>query len=59
MLLPPALALDEAVGPTNTLVFVVVAIGVLNIPLVLFYNLFAHRAFRGKFETELSPARRT
>jgi cytochrome d ubiquinol oxidase subunit II len=45
--LPPHLTLTEAQGPRNTLVFLLVGIG-LNIPLVLFYNWFAHRTFRGK-----------
>ena len=57
VLLPPALTVDEAASPNNTLVFIVIAIGLLNMPLVLSYNLFAHRAFRGKVDTEPSPAR--
>jgi cytochrome d ubiquinol oxidase subunit II len=34
------------------MVFILVGIG-LNMPLVLAYNVFAHRAFAGKFPTEL------
>jgi cytochrome d ubiquinol oxidase subunit II len=48
---PPALTVDSAVGPHNTMVFVLVGIG-LNMPLVLGYNVFAHRAFRGKLDNE-------
>jgi cytochrome d ubiquinol oxidase subunit II len=47
VLIPPALTLDEAVSPPNTMVFVAVGIG-LNVPLLFFYNWFAHRTFRGK-----------
>jgi cytochrome d ubiquinol oxidase subunit II len=47
VLIPPALTLDDTVSPPNTMVFVAVGIG-LNVPLLLFYNWFAHRAFRGK-----------
>jgi cytochrome d ubiquinol oxidase subunit II len=47
VLIPPALTLDETVSPANTMVFVAVGIG-LNMPLLFFYNWFAHRTFRGK-----------
>jgi cytochrome d ubiquinol oxidase subunit II len=47
VLIPPALTLDDTVSPPNTMVFVAVGIG-LNVPLLLFYNWFAHRVFRGK-----------
>jgi cytochrome d ubiquinol oxidase subunit II len=47
VLIPPALTLDDTVSPANTMVFVAVGIG-LNVPLLFFYNWFAHRAFRGK-----------
>jgi cytochrome d ubiquinol oxidase subunit II len=47
VLIPPALTLDDTVSPPNTMVFVAVGIG-LNVPLLFFYNWFAHRAFRGK-----------
>jgi cytochrome d ubiquinol oxidase subunit II len=50
VLIPPALTLDEAVSPPNTMVFLAVGIG-LNVPLLLFYNWFAHREFRGKLIT--------
>jgi cytochrome bd ubiquinol oxidase subunit II len=55
VLLPPRLTLDKAASPANTLAFLLVGVG-LNMPLVLFYNLFAHRAFRGKLDAEPSPA---
>jgi cytochrome d ubiquinol oxidase subunit II len=47
VLMPPALTLDDAVSPPNTMVFLAVGIG-LNVPLLFFYNWFAHRTFRGK-----------
>ena len=50
VLAPPALTLDDAVSPRNTMDFLAVGIG-LNMPLLLFYNWFAHRAFRGKLDT--------
>jgi cytochrome d ubiquinol oxidase subunit II len=50
--LPPNLTVDAAVGPHNTMVFILIGIGLLNMPLVLAYNVFAHRAFRGKLDTE-------
>jgi cytochrome d ubiquinol oxidase subunit II len=52
LFLPPHLTLAEAQGPRNTMVFLLVGIG-LNIPLVLFYNWFAHRAFRGKLQIDV------
>jgi hypothetical protein len=51
VLLPPGLTVDSAAGPHSTMVFILVGIG-LNMPLVLAYNVFAHRAFAGKFPTE-------
>jgi cytochrome d ubiquinol oxidase subunit II len=53
--LPPNLTVTEAQGPTNTLIFLLVGIG-LNIPLLLFYNWFAHRTFGGKFRTQTHHA---
>jgi cytochrome d ubiquinol oxidase subunit II len=47
VLIPPALTLDDAVSPPSTMVFLAVGIG-LNVPLLFFYNWFAHRTFRGK-----------
>jgi cytochrome d ubiquinol oxidase subunit II len=47
VLMPPTLTLDDAVSPPNTMVFLAVGIG-LNVPLLFFYNWFAHRSFRGK-----------
>jgi cytochrome d ubiquinol oxidase subunit II len=47
VLVPPALTLDDAVSPPSTMVFLAVGIG-LNVPLLFFYNWFAHRTFRGK-----------
>jgi cytochrome d ubiquinol oxidase subunit II len=50
VLIPPTLTLDDTVSPPNTMVFLAVGIG-LNVPLLLFYNWFAHREFRGKLIT--------
>ncbi|WP_030604335.1 cytochrome d ubiquinol oxidase subunit II [Streptomyces fulvoviolaceus] len=50
MLLPPDLTVGSAAGPHSTMVFILVGIG-LNMPLVLAYNVFAHRAFAGKLDT--------
>jgi cytochrome d ubiquinol oxidase subunit II len=52
VLLPPGFTVDSVAGPHSTMVFILVGIG-LNMPLVLAYNVFAHRAFAGKFHTEL------
>ncbi|MER5185326.1 cytochrome d ubiquinol oxidase subunit II [Streptomyces sp. NPDC002896] len=51
LLMPPDLTVNSAVGPHSAMVFVLVGIG-LNMPLVLAYNVFAHRAFAGRFNTE-------
>jgi cytochrome d ubiquinol oxidase subunit II len=50
VLVPPGLTLTEAAAPDNTFAFLAVGIG-LNVPLVLFYNWFAHHTFRGKSGT--------
>ncbi|WP_405923549.1 cytochrome d ubiquinol oxidase subunit II [Streptomyces sp. NBC_00035] len=50
VLLPPGLTVDSTAGPHSTMVFILVGIG-LNMPLVLAYNVFAHRAFAGKPDT--------
>ncbi|HEX6356638.1 cytochrome d ubiquinol oxidase subunit II [Actinophytocola sp.] len=47
--LMPGLTVDNTAGPHNTMVFILVGIG-LNMPLVLAYNVFAHRAFAGDRE---------
>jgi cytochrome bd ubiquinol oxidase subunit II len=54
IIVPPHLTVDASVGPHNTMVFLLVGIG-LNIPLVLGYNVFAHRAFRGKLDVAPAP----
>jgi cytochrome d ubiquinol oxidase subunit II len=50
VLVPPTLTVYNTVSPKTTMEFLVVAFG-LNLPLLLFYNWFAHRAFRGKVRT--------
>jgi cytochrome d ubiquinol oxidase subunit II len=52
---PPHLTVAAAAGPHNTMVFILVGIG-LNMPLVLAYNVFAHQAFGGKLDTDLPTA---
>jgi cytochrome d ubiquinol oxidase subunit II len=44
---PPGLTIASAAAPRNTMVFLLVGIG-LNMPLVLFYNWYAHHVFAGK-----------
>ncbi|MFG1815453.1 cytochrome d ubiquinol oxidase subunit II [Kribbella sp. NPDC049174] len=47
VLASPDLTLANTSAPPGTLAFLAVGIG-LNVPLILFYNWFAHHAFRGK-----------
>ncbi|TCO17239.1 cytochrome d ubiquinol oxidase subunit II [Kribbella steppae] len=47
VLASPELTLANTAAPPGTLAFLAVGIG-LNVPLILFYNWFAHHAFRGK-----------
>ncbi|HEY2643607.1 MAG TPA: cytochrome d ubiquinol oxidase subunit II [Galbitalea sp.] len=58
LLVPPSLTVNSAVGPYNTMVFLLVGIG-LNIPLIIFYHWFAHRTFGGKFRVHETPQART
>jgi cytochrome d ubiquinol oxidase subunit II len=55
VLAPPALTIADTAAPRTTMVFLAVGIG-LNMPLVLFYSWFAHRTFRGKFDSAPQPA---
>jgi cytochrome d ubiquinol oxidase subunit II len=48
VLAPPTLTLPDTAAPQITLVFLAVGIG-LNMPLVLYYNWFAHHTFRDQF----------
>jgi cytochrome d ubiquinol oxidase subunit II len=47
VLAPGGLTLANTAAPPGTMAFLAVGIG-LNVPLILFYNWFAHHAFRGK-----------
>ena len=47
LLASPDLTIAKTAAPPGTLTFLAVGIG-LNVPLILFYNWFAHHAFRGK-----------
>ncbi len=51
VLASPELTLANTAAPPGTLTFLAVGIG-LNVPLILFYNWFAHHAFRGKAPTD-------
>ena len=47
VLASPGLTVTNTAAPPGTLIFLAVGIG-LNVPLILFYNWFAHHTFRGK-----------
>ncbi|MFI7067201.1 cytochrome d ubiquinol oxidase subunit II [Kribbella sp. NPDC050124] len=47
VLASPDLTLTNTAAPSGTLAFLAVGVG-LNVPLILFYNWFAHHAFRDK-----------
>jgi cytochrome bd ubiquinol oxidase subunit II len=53
--LAPGLTTDATVSPETTMAFLAVGVG-LNVPLLLFYNWFAHHAFSGKLNS--APDRR-
>jgi cytochrome d ubiquinol oxidase subunit II len=53
-LAPPAVLIKNALSPPGSLDFLLVGVG-LNIPLVLFYNWYAHHVFRGKFRATAPP----
>jgi cytochrome d ubiquinol oxidase subunit II len=50
VLVPPSLTTYAAASPGSTMTFLLIAIALLNMPLMLAYNVFAHRAFRGKLD---------
>lgn len=47
MVLPPDLTLDQAKAPAGTMNVLMIG-SILTLPVVLFYNWYAHRVFRGK-----------
>lgn len=49
VLAAPSLTVADSSAPSTTLTFLAVGIG-LNVPLILFYNWFAHHAFRGRLD---------
>ena len=55
VLAPPSLTLADTAAPHTTMVFLTVGIG-FNVPLVLFYNWFAHHTYRGKLSAAQSRA---
>src|SRR5260370_299913 len=57
VLVPPGLTVGNAASPGSTFDFIAVGIG-LNVPLVLFYNWYAHYAFHGKEASGAGPAAR-
>jgi cytochrome bd ubiquinol oxidase subunit II len=54
VLVPPGVTIGSAVSPPGSLDFLLVGVG-LNIPLVLFYNWYAHHVFRGKYRAAAPP----
>jgi cytochrome bd ubiquinol oxidase subunit II len=55
VLVPPGLTVYNAASPGGTFEFIAVGVGV-NMPLVLFYNWYAHYAFHGKEDSGAEPA---
>jgi cytochrome bd ubiquinol oxidase subunit II len=53
-LVPPSVTVTSAVSPPGSLDFLLVGVGA-NIPLVLFYNWYAHHVFRGKYRAAAPP----
>ncbi|MBV9060347.1 MAG: cytochrome d ubiquinol oxidase subunit II [Pseudonocardiales bacterium] len=53
VVVPPRLDLAAAAAPAGSLNFLLVGVGV-NLPLVLFYNWYAHHVFRGKYRVLLA-----
>jgi cytochrome d ubiquinol oxidase subunit II len=53
VLVPPDLTVQSAQSPAGTLNFLIYAVGA-NIPLLLFYNWYAHHVFRGKYRQDPS-----
>jgi cytochrome bd ubiquinol oxidase subunit II len=54
VLVPPAVTISSAASPPSSMDFLLVGVG-LNIPLVLFYNWYAHHVFRGKYRAAAAP----
>lgn len=50
LVVPPRLTIELAAAPSGALNFLLIGIGV-NLPLVLFYNWYAHHVFRGKYRS--------
>lgn len=48
LVVPPDITVASAAAPSGALTFLLIGVG-LNIPLVLFYNWYAHHVFRGKY----------
>ena len=46
--LPPSITLDQAKAPAGTLSFLMIG-SILSLPVLLFFNWYAHRVFRGKY----------
>jgi len=52
--LAPGITTDATVSPEATMAFLAVGVG-LNVPLLVFYNWFAHHAFSGKLNSAPEP----
>ncbi|GAA1482704.1 cytochrome d ubiquinol oxidase subunit II [Gordonia sinesedis] len=48
LVVPPDITIADAAAPSGALTFLLIGVG-LNIPLVMFYNWYAHHVFRGKY----------
>ncbi|WP_265444790.1 cytochrome d ubiquinol oxidase subunit II [Flexivirga meconopsidis] len=48
LVVPPDVTIDSAAAPSGALTFLLIGVGI-NIPLVFFYNWYAHHVFRGKY----------
>lgn len=55
-LAPPSLTVHSEAAPSVTLIFLLIGVGA-NIPLVLFYNWYAHHIFRGRYRQQTTQRR--
>jgi cytochrome d ubiquinol oxidase subunit II len=53
-LVPPSVTISSAQSPPASTNFMLIGVG-LSIPLVLFYNWYAHHVFRGKYRAAAPP----
>ncbi|OBI27646.1 cytochrome d ubiquinol oxidase subunit II [Mycobacterium sp. E1386] len=53
--LPPGLTVDQAKAPAGTLNFLMIA-SILSLPVLLYFNWYTHRVFRGKYREPSATA---